>query len=165
MTELELECPICMQPLSDGEPAMALLCSHSFHQCCIRTYCQSANVGMTELKCPVCKRTGEDFHALGSTSTPGPTTPERVFADDEDGMASVAPEDAVGPSDTVLEDAQPPHLPVPSYWTADAEEHNGNERAGASQFCFSDNTFLIYRNMIMQKYRKLIFKRALNFRI
>ena len=35
---------------------------HAFHQTCIRTYCETVNVGVAEMRCPVCKLSSTDIN-------------------------------------------------------------------------------------------------------
>ena len=43
VSEQELLCQICQQPLKDGTPVEALLCTHAFHEYCMDQYALAKN--------------------------------------------------------------------------------------------------------------------------
>eukprot|EP00741_Cyanophora_paradoxa_P019518 tig00021127_g18841.t1 len=74
--ESELECAICLGPLSSGPPPAALPCRHRFHRRCIEEWRASPLAdGCPECRCPF---DGPPAAAAGSSSGAGPSTPARA---------------------------------------------------------------------------------------
>ena len=61
---------------------LQLLRCHAFHQTCIKTYCGTVNVGVAEMRCPVCKLSSTDVNKeeieiefeAGTPRVPTPTS-------------------------------------------------------------------------------------------
>ena len=54
-------CPICTDPLDNGEQVSTLACGHQFHEVCIVDGCQVAGVTLAEFRCPTCRHSAESL--------------------------------------------------------------------------------------------------------
>ena len=78
----ELVCAICQQALHEpGEPPLALVCGHPFHQGCVMRYCDQKGCQLEDLPCPVCKKTANDADVIDDTGDDDTTAhpPERII--------------------------------------------------------------------------------------
>ena len=58
-------CMICQDVMDGGqERLMSLLCTHTFHEYCIRTYCDETSSTVECIRCPSCRRTAADVQQL-----------------------------------------------------------------------------------------------------
>ena len=56
---------ICQDVMDGGrERLMNLLCTHTFHEYCIRTYCDETSSTVECIRCPSCRRTAADVQQL-----------------------------------------------------------------------------------------------------
>ena len=72
-----ITCQICQEQTGDGAWE-SLLCGHGFHSSCLSEFSSASGMSITELPCPVCRRTGLSFSEAQSPAAdpqPAPVTP------------------------------------------------------------------------------------------
>lgn len=50
--------------MNGTDATMALACSHTYHQVCMKTYCETQSIAVTHVRCPECKKTAADLQAI-----------------------------------------------------------------------------------------------------
>ena len=57
-------CAICQAPLRELLDHTSLECGHTYHTYCIATYCETTSQSLSNIACPVCKRTAAQIRSL-----------------------------------------------------------------------------------------------------
>ena len=117
-------CTICVAPLLDTTPTLALKCAHVFHKACMDTWCDVTKKNLEDLTCPSCKSSAMDM-SLVEQSLLTPKERSRPFPASwcDGSSASVVEEVDASPSRASVS-AIPAHATddtpsdAQSFWTA-----------------------------------------------